>query len=379
MEIKSNIQKLKEEKEEIKENLNIEAENITKKIDELEKKNLNLESNIGILNIENQNIKINIDKIENNEDEIILKINNEKEELLKKLNNINEEKKELEINLKKQINKTYEIIKALDEMNETNTEFKNNLEELYKDKISFINNLNELKKELKNNLNNITEKIEQLDKKFEEEKNGILSSILDLQKDSNELKSRLDCIESKKVSKNKYYYNLFKESTILTDDDKKIISKFIKPYYNLKFELLYKASNNDISNSVFHSKCDYKGPTVFIVKTANNRKIGGFTSASWNQENKEIFDDNCFLFNLDSRTKFGIKKKGTAALYAQGGSIILFGPNYGQGDDFVIVGNVVHCNHDSARHFNFNLDELCGDYHVPLVEFEIYSVKNYVS
>ena len=44
-------------------------------------------------------------------------------------------------------------------MNETNTEFKNNFEELYKDKISFINNLNELKKELKNNLNNITEKI----------------------------------------------------------------------------------------------------------------------------------------------------------------------------------------------------------------------------
>ena len=208
-------------------------------------------------------------------------------------------------------------------MNETLKEFKINLEELYKAKKSLINELNELKNELKNNINNITEKIEQLENKIEEEKNGILSSIYDLQKDNSELKSRLDCMESEKFSKNKYYYNLFKGSNILTDDDKKIISKFIKPYYNLKFELLYKASNNDISNSVFHSKVDYKGPTVFIVKTANNRKIGGFTSVSWNQENKEMVDDNCFLFNLDSRTKFGIKKKGTGALYAQGGSIII--------------------------------------------------------
>ena len=56
MEIKSNIQKLEEEKEEIKENLNIEAENITKKIDELEKKNLNL--SIDILKKYQKNIVI---------------------------------------------------------------------------------------------------------------------------------------------------------------------------------------------------------------------------------------------------------------------------------------------------------------------------------
>ena len=127
---------------------------------------------------------------------------------------------------------------------------------------------------------------------------------------------------------------------------------------------------------MFHSKCDYKGPTVFIVKLNNNRKIGGFTSVSWHQENKEMIDDNCFLFNLDQRIIIGLKQKGIGALYGQGGSSILFGPNYGKGDDFTIKGNVAHCNH--AIRFQFSIDELCGDYHVALLEFEIYSVKNYI-
>ena len=138
------------------------------------------------------------------------------------------------------------------------------------------------------------------------------------------------------------------------------------------------SNEKNMSNYNFHSKCDYKGPTVFIVKLNNNRKIGGFTTASWHQENKEIFDDNCFLFNLDLRIKIGLKQKGIGALYGQGDSSVLFGPNYDKGDDFVIKDNIAHCNHNSAIRFQFSLDELCGDYHVPLLDFEIYSVKNYI-
>ena len=309
---------------------------------------------INISTIENvqinktEKLKLEIEK--NSEDNTKLKINIEK---------INED-------LKNNIN------------NETKNIF-NKIEEINKEKNNLILELNKSQDELKTNYSNITEKIKQLEIRIEKEKEDILSSINNLKNSYENLNSRLDSIESEKYNKNKYYYNLFKGSTILTNDDKKIISKFIKPYYNLKFELIYKATSNDISNSNFHSKCDYKGPTVFIAKLKNNRRIGGFTSASWHQENKEIFDDGCFLFNLDLRIKFGLKKKGVGALYGQGGSSILFGPNYNQGDDFIIKNNIAYCNHGNAIRFHFSIDELCGGNSVFVQDFEVYSVKNYVS
>ena len=114
-------------------------------------------------------------------------------------------------------------------------------------------------------------------------------------------------METEKNNKNKYYYNLFQGTKILTNDEKKAIAKWIKPYHNLKFQLLYQATRDGFSEDKFHSKCDYKGPTVFILVGQNGRRFGGFTTVSWNKENKEYQDDN----------SFAIRRLGSYTLHQQ--------------------------------------------------------------
>ena len=80
---------------------------------------------------------------------------------------------------------------------------------------------------------------------------------------------------------------------------------------------------------------------------------------------------------MDSRTKFGIKKKGTRAIYCQGGSSVLFGPNYGV-DDFIVINNKAVCL-DNGNYFNFSKDEIMGTNAIFLNEFEVYAVDNYVA
>ena len=148
-------------------------------------------------------------------------------------------------------------------------------------------------------------------------------------------------------------------------------------FNNLGFRLLYQATRDGFSNDKFHSKCDYKGPTVFIMVGENGRRFGGFTRISWNKENKDYQDDNSFLFSLDFRTKFGIKSKGSRAIYCQGGSSVLFGPDYQNGDDFIVKNNIAYCK-DNGKFFSFSKDEIIGSNSICLHEFEVYAVDNYV-
>jgi len=194
-----------------------------------------------------------------------------------------------------------------------------------------------------------------------------------------DLKERIDQIENEKNERNKYYKNLFTESKVIKKEERKLISKWILPHYNLKFELLFSGSRDGFNNKIFHSKCDNKGPTVFVAKLANNRRLGGFASKSWVKGNTAIVDDNAFLFSLDNKIKYGIKKKGRVTLYGQEGSSVLFGPNYDEnpiGDDLPVENSRLYCRGIGAK-FNFKKEDLCGDFCQIMTEFEVYSVKNY--
>ena len=175
--------------------------------------------------------------------------------------------------------------------------------------------------------------------------------------------------------------NLFTESKVIKKEERKLISKWILPHYNLKFELLYSGSRDGFDNKIFHSKCDNKGPTVFVATLENNRRLGGFASKSWVTGNVDIIDDNAFLFSLDNKIKYGLKKKGRASIYGQEGSSVLFGPNWNEnvkGDDLPVENRRLCCRADAAK-FNFKHTDLCGDCYCQMMkEFEVYSVKNYI-
>ncbi|CAH3194605.1 unnamed protein product [Porites evermanni] len=77
---------------------------------------------------------------------------------------------------------------------------------------------------------------------------------------------------------------LFSDSKILTRELDMILSGML-PYKTGDWRLLYRASRDGFEAESFHLKCDYKGPTVTVVKTGNF-VFGGFTEAAWRSPRK---------------------------------------------------------------------------------------------
>ena len=64
----------------------------------------------------------------------------------------------------------------------------------------------------------------------------------------------------------------------------------------------------------FHSRCDYKAPTISLFKIVKGDCIGGYTSAQWTSENKYYVDNTAMLFNLPRQRQFLNSKTGNAIL-----------------------------------------------------------------
>jgi len=72
---------------------------------------------------------------------------------------------------------------------------------------------------------------------------------------------------------------------------------------NKNFTLLYRASRDGYDANTFHSLCDRKGPTLVVLRTVQNKVIGGYTELLWQKVDNEygyVPDPNktTFLFSL---------------------------------------------------------------------------------
>jgi len=75
----------------------------------------------------------------------------------------------------------------------------------------------------------------------------------------------------------------FKDSVILSSDQRQALIKWLKETLtsaSYNYGLLYRASRDGWAASNFHSCCDFKGPTVTVVKCGENI-FGGYTEESW--------------------------------------------------------------------------------------------------
>ena len=82
----------------------------------------------------------------------------------------------------------------------------------------------------------------------------------------------------------------FRESTILTNVEHRKILKGWLPEAMVggEWRLLFRASRDGFAGTVFHSRCDNKGPTVTVVKSGANI-FGGFTEKSWTSPKGKFF------------------------------------------------------------------------------------------
>jgi len=120
---------------------------------------------------------------------------------------------------------------------------------------------------------------------------------------------------------------------------------------NQPWQLLYKATRDGFSASIFHQLCDDKGATISVIKSSEGWLFGGFTTQSWSGNGVNKADPQAFLFTLTNphnipATKF-ITIQQQCAIHGHQGSGPIFG---GCG------GNDIHVNTNSNINTHSNTD-----------------------
>jgi len=264
---------------------------------ENDKKN-KLKENIKIL----EDLSINLQKIINDLKIIIEKIDKNKEELkmnIKNLftkirNTLNDKEDELLLKIDKKYNKlsiNEEIIKEIDK-------FPNKI------KLSF-----EKGKEIENNWNN--NKLNSLINDCLNIENNIkdINKIKESIKKNNSLKFELKFIPNEDEI-NQFLENIkifgYINSKIF---DSKIEFKedLVKTWLNnreFNSELLYRKTRDGSTTKDFHNKCDNKGITITIIETTKGYKFGGYTELQWDNKSGEKKDKSTFIFSINKNQKF---------------------------------------------------------------------------
>ena len=148
-------------------------------------------------------------------------------------------------------------------------------------------------KNINDELSNIIPFIKELNSKIEK-----------LEKENIELTKKVNYLMEKDKNKDKDKYdNLFKESNIIQLENIKLIVKYL-PYKPTKTKLLYDSKRDGDTAKAFHSKCDGKFPTIYIIESEKGYKFGGYLSQRWNSENKYVEDNNAFFFSINLQKKY---------------------------------------------------------------------------
>jgi hypothetical protein len=122
---------------------------------------------------------------------------------------------------------------------------------------------------------------------------------------------------------------------------------------------LYQATIDGDGAINFHSRCDNIPNTLVLIKSAGNRRFGGFTTATWSSPSSSEWKDdpNAFLFSLDKQKIYSYKKNGKAIYNCKD-----YGPVFGYPYDIYISQHGIQEKHlftyesNSGCSYNYNGD-----------------------
>lgn len=271
----------------------------------------------------------------------------QKEEKLKiQDNKLFSEKESLENERKK-------IIKKIDETKEENMKLENEIKEMEKgihDKESIKQKFEEKTHQRKQKLMSLVFKIDNLREKIKECDNQIKEyevKIGEIEKtninDSNYKEIKKDKKEERKKKKNNPENNLIElnpnlksriNSKIIVDPKHLLIlDDWFKK--ELKYKLLYRASEDGYSPQSFHNKVDKYKNTLIIIKDINNFIFGGFTRKTWDGDKIFKRDKKAIVFNLDKEKYYKVNDE-EKSIFCNPDNLAIFG----EGDIYLGVDSI---------------------------------------
>ena len=195
--------------------------------------------------------------------------------------------------------------------------------------------------------------------------------VKDLKEENILLKKRIDDLETevkeiKKMLNPNFNINRIKignKSVIMKENEFDLIHLAIKSRLNKEvkeLKKLYQATIDGDGAINFHSRCDNIPNTLVLIKSAGNRRFGGFTTAQWSSPSKYDWKDdpNSFLFSLDKQKIYSYKNKGNAIYNNKD-----YGPVFGYGTDICIKQHGIQEKHlwtnesYSSCSYNYNGDK----------------------
>jgi len=195
------------------------------------------------------------------------------------------------------------------------------------------------------------------------------------------LQSRIDTLEEKmkKFEESNFYKRYTNSRNLIGDiikneEQYNLICDWIDKNKNYKFQLLYKGTLDGDTKEIFHKKCDNQGPNISIIQSTDEQIFGGYTSKSWNINNKnDVPDAESFLFNINNKRKYFVSNN--RGLFKEDGYICDFGgDNFHElwiQDNYFSKGG----NCDNGKGYNFKNYELSGGKNnFSIKEIEVYKV-----
>ena len=137
---------------------------------------------------------------------------------------------------------------------------------------------------------------------------GSVFFIIKKSKEVSMLQKKIDD-ENRKKEEDKL---VLSDSKIINEDieDKETVRRWINPEVSFQTKLLYRLSRDGSSIFKFHQKCDYKGPTLILIESADEEKFGGYSTASWDMFGSMYKNSSkTFLFSLNRNKKYIRKTK----------------------------------------------------------------------
>ena len=149
-----------------------------------------------------------------------------------------------------------------------------------------------------------------------------------------------------------------------------LINNYLSSLYgkNIKYNLIFRASEHGAYGKIFKMKCSKVKNTLILVLTKNDKKFGGYTESLWNDSNSTRKDEKAFCFSFDLN-KIYKSKIGMNAIYCKKNGGPIFCDMFGINNNFIVDGGF--CKIKELAELKY--DNISSDYE--LAEQELFEIK----